>query len=229
MAKPSLRERMQRGRPPRRAPLGRRTRNRGGVIALYVTLGVLFVVGIGVMVWLTSGDDSSGPGVDRAAVAGDVPTDEERVEIDEDARDDPPNPGEVYPERSDQLPNDRERQVGEEVRMLDYEVAVTAIRGLEELGPDEKVGYIEAAVEITNVGGGDRPYGPFDWYIRTPEDFERGPTDTSEDTLENGTLAPGDTVEGRVIFEVGRTRGEYFLAYQPATAQAGRVFWRHAL
>lgn len=83
-----------------------------------------------------------------------------------------------------------------------------------------------ADVIVANRDDSAQPYNVFDWKLQTPNGQVIDPTFTSEKQLGSGDLVRGGSASGKVIWEVGAAKGEFFIIYKPDAFDAARGIWR---
>lgn len=136
-------------------------------------------------------------------------------------------PDEPTPGRADQQKEDQEVAIGETARVAGYEATVTSAEFQPELNDFETDGYIVANVRIVNTDDKAQPYNYFDWRVQTPNGQVIDPTfSTIDGQLDSGDLVQGGNVTGKVVFEVGETKGDFFLIYKPNAFDAARGLWK---
>lgn len=120
---------------------------------------------------------------------------------------------------------DVERNVGEAAGLSDYEGTVTAVEFRERLTEFEDGGFLVVDVAVTNTSAESQPYHFFDWRLQTPDGETIDPTLTSLDHLLSGDLAPGEGVEGTVVFQTPSPDGDFRVVYKPVSLGGPRALW----
>lgn len=85
---------------------------------------------------------------------------------------------------------------------------------------------MSAEVTIENRDDKAQPYNTFDWKLQTPNGQVIDPSITSGQTLGSGDLVNGGKTSGTVVFEVGATKGDFFIIYKPDAFDAARGIWK---
>lgn len=133
----------------------------------------------------------------------------------------------VDPDRPDAQDEDQVAQMGGSVQLSGYTATVTAAVFQQSISQFESSGYIVADVTVVNRDEKAQPYNLFDWKIQTPNGQVLDPEFTSlEDALGSGDLVKGGTATGKVVFEVGGVKGDFFVIYKPDAFDAARGVWK---
>lgn len=132
----------------------------------------------------------------------------------------------LFPGRPDAQKEDQERNIGDSAKLSGYTATVTAAGFQQTISDFEEDGYVTADVTIENRDDKAQPYNLFDWKLQTPGGQVIDPGFTTADTLDSGDLVNGGTVSGKVVFEVGDTKGDYFIIYKPDAFDAARGIWK---
>lgn len=90
----------------------------------------------------------------------------------------------------------------------------------------ETAGYLVAEVTVMNTDDKAQPYNTFDWKLQTPNGQVIDPGFSSADQLGSGDLVKDGTVSGKVVFEVGANKGDFFVIYKPDAFDAARGLWK---
>lgn len=123
------------------------------------------------------------------------------------------------------VPVDIERAVGDSASLGGFEGTVTAVEWRDRLTAFEDGGFLVVDVAVSNTSDETRPYHFFDWRLQTPGGALLDPTLTSLDQLRSGDLAPGEGVEGTVVFELPDPAGDFRIVYQPVSVEPTRALW----
>lgn len=154
-----------------------------------------------------AGDNASSPTTDKT----ETKTDTKKV---------------LFPGRPDSQKEDQERNIGESARLSGYTGTVTAASFKQSVSDYEKDGYISIDVTIENRDDKAQPYNTYDWKLQTPNGQVIDPTITTGQTLGSGDLVQGGKVSGQVVFEVGATKGDFYIIYKPDAFDAARGIWK---
>jgi hypothetical protein len=146
-----------------------------------------------------------------------------------DAVRDAQTPDTVASDRADRQREDQEVAVGGSVRLSGYTATVVAAMFQPTLSEFEEQGYLVADVSVENRDDEAQPYNTFDWKLQTPNGQVIDPTFTSANQLGSGDLVKGGTVSGRVVWEIGATKGDFFVIYKPDVFDAARGIWKVTL
>lgn len=143
-----------------------------------------------------------------------------------DAVRDAQTPDTVATGRADRQKEDQEVAVGRSVQLSGYTATVMAASFRPTISEFEEDGYFVADVTITNRDDKAQPYNTFDWKLQTPNGQVIDPTFTSEKQLGSGDLVKGGSVGGKVIWEIGASKGEFIIIYKPDPFDAARGIWK---
>jgi hypothetical protein len=102
---------------------------------------------------------------------------------------------------------------------------VTAATFQRSISDFEKKGYVVAEVTVKNRDTKSQPYNVFDWRLQTPGGQVIDPYFGGEQ-LGSGDLVPNGEVKGKVFFEVGDVKGDFYLIYKPEAFDASRGIWK---
>lgn len=184
---------------------------KGGCLKVGLILfGIFAVLGIGAIAMI--------------AVAGNKVVDElEDLEVaTENAPVDPDNP--------DAQEEDQNVAIGQEVRLAGYTTTVASAGFQPEISDFETDGYLVADVTISNRDDRAQAYNYFHFKLQTPggqvidADFV-----SADGLLDSGDLIKGGTVSGKVVWEIGATKGDFFIIYKPDPFNAARGLWKVTL
>lgn len=134
--------------------------------------------------------------------------------------------GRLFPGRVDAQDEDQERNIGESAKLSGYTATVTAAAFRQELSSFEQDGYLVIEVTIENRDSKAQPYNTFDWKLQTPNGQVIDPGFSSNESLGSGDLVSGGKVSGKVTFEVGSTKGDFYIIYKPDPFDAARGVWK---
>lgn len=132
----------------------------------------------------------------------------------------------LFPGRADAQKEDQERNIGDSAKLSGYTATVTAAGFQQSVSDFEDAGYITIDVTIANRDKKAQPYNVFDWKLQTPGGQVIDPGLTLADQLGSGDLVGGGSVSGKVVFEVGAVKGDYFIIYKPDAFDAARGIWK---
>ena len=136
-------------------------------------------------------------------------------------------PNEATPGRADRQREDQEVALGQSVNVSGYKGTVHSAGFQAAFNDFEDKGYVVADVTVVNTDDRAQPYTLFDWKIQTPNGQVIDPTFTTLDgLLDSGDLVKDGTVSGKVVFEVGQTKGDFFIIYKPDAFDAARGLWK---
>ena len=84
--------------------------------------------------------------------------------------------------------------------------------------------WLAIEVSLTNIGSATQDYGSFDFKVKDAENFEYGQLfiDLAQ-SLDSGTLLAGETVRGRIGFEVPESATVVRLIFEPDFFGEGRI------
>lgn len=132
----------------------------------------------------------------------------------------------LYPDRADAQESDIEKRIGESATVGGIEATVTAAEFQQQLSEFETEGYLRVDISLRNTDDSTHPYNTFDWRLQTPEGQVLDPSFSGENDLGSGDLVAGGTKEGSVTFEVGGTKGNFYILYKPGLIDATRGVWQ---
>lgn len=135
-------------------------------------------------------------------------------------------PDAAEPGRADQQREDQEVAIGQPVKVSGYTATVSSAGFQQQMSDFEDKGYIVAEVTVVNTDDKAQPYNTFDWKLQTPNGQVIDPGFTTADQLGSGDLVKDGTVSGKVVFEVGQTKGDFFIIYKPDAFDAARGLWK---
>lgn len=184
-------------------------------------LGLVALIAIAAIAGGGDGGDSdtgTGEATKTTATGGTTETTAAGAETDGDAK--------LFPGRPDSQREDQERNIGEAAKLSGYTATVTSTGFQESISDFETKGYIVVEVTIENRDDKAQSYNYFDWKIQTPSGQVIDPTFSTVDTLGSGDLVKGGKVSGKVVFEVGATKGEFYVIYKPDQFDAARGIWK---
>ncbi len=166
----------------------------------------------------------AGAGTDTANdtdtnVATDAPTTAPEATDDDDAR--------LFPGRPDYKKGDKERNIGQPAELSGYTVTVTKAAFQQRLSQFEDDGYIVADVTMLNRDDKAQSYNPFDWKLITPGGQIIDPTFSSAPGgLTSGDLVQGGSVSGKLTWEAGAQKGDFYIIYDPPDFGDERAVWK---
>lgn len=135
----------------------------------------------------------------------------------------------LFPGRPDSQKDDREREIGKAVEFSGYTTTVTAAGFRQSFDDFQTDGYLVADVTIENRDTRAQPYNTYDWRLQTPTGQVIDPGFVVMDgALSSGDLVQGGKVSGKVPFEVGSVKGDYYLIYKPDFGST-RGIWKVTL
>ncbi len=133
----------------------------------------------------------------------------------------------LYAGRPDIKKGDKELPIGTAVELSGFTTNVQSASFTQKLSTFEEKGYVVADVSILNRDTKAQRYSSADWKIITPQGQIIDATFTSIDgALNSADLASGGNVSGKVVFEVGQTKGDYYIVYDPDFASTSRGIWK---
>jgi hypothetical protein len=131
----------------------------------------------------------------------------------------------LFPGRPDAQREDQERAIGSSAQLSGYTATVNSAAFVQSVSDFETAGYIKLNVTIANRDSKAQPYNALDWRLQTPGGTVKDQGFVTGDTLDYGDLVSGGSVTGDVVFEVGATRGAFFIIYKPDAFDAARGIW----
>lgn len=191
--------------PPPGAP--RQAKGGGCLKAFLIVAAVCAVLGIGIVVLIPAGLNKASDEIEKATEAEVSPVDNE----------------------PDAQPEDQQAPLGGEVRLSGYTVTVHSATFQPQLSEFEDEGYLVAQVTVLNRDDRAQSYNTFDWKLQTPNGQVIDPSFTGTEQLGSGDLVPNGTVSGRIIWEVGDSKGDFFVIYKPDLFDAARGIWKVSL
>lgn len=136
----------------------------------------------------------------------------------------------IDPANPDAQKEDQNVALGESVRLSGYTTVVTSAEFQPTVSEFETDGYLVVDVTIANRDAEAQPYNYFDFKLQTPKGQVIDPTVSSiEGALNAGDLIKGGTVSGKIVWEVGATKGDFFVIYKPDPFDAARGLWKVTL
>ncbi|MDQ1499324.1 MAG: hypothetical protein QOI86_2664 [Actinomycetota bacterium] len=132
----------------------------------------------------------------------------------------------LFPGRVDAQSKDHERNIGQGADLVGYTATVKSAGFQQSVSQFEKNGYVAIDVTVLNRNSGSQPYNTFDWKLQTPGGQVIDPGITSGQSLGSGDLVSGGNVSGKVVFEVGTQKGDFFVIYKPKAFDSSRGIWK---
>lgn len=119
-----------------------------------------------------------------------------------------------------ELENDRERVLGDPADVHGLQATVVAAEFVPQLSETETAGYLVAEVKLENLDRGETPYDRLDWVLEFPDGSTKNriAAASQPDQIESDDLASDASVEGKVYFQIGSERGEFYVLYAPRRA-----------
>ena len=180
---------------------------KGGCLKVgLIVFGIVAVLGIIGIVALVAAGNKVVDEVDKAVEAENAPVD---------------------PARPDAQREDQQVALGQSVRLSGYTTTITSASFQPKLSDFETDGYLVAETTIENRDDKAQPYNYFDFKLQTPSGQVIDPTfSTVEGLLESGDLVKGGRVAGKLVWEIGGAKGEFFVIYKPDPFDAARGVWK---
>ena len=176
----------------------------------WVLIGVAALVVVGIAAAALGGgsddDDGAGTGVESSGESQ-------------------PRGNTLFPGRADVKDKDIERTIGQAAELSGYTATVTKVQFAGEISQFEKDGYLLADVDLLNRDDGAQSYNTFEWKLLTPNGQIIDPY-LGGKQLGSGDLASGGTVSGQLIWEVGQTKGDFYVIYDPSDLGVERAVWK---
>lgn len=136
----------------------------------------------------------------------------------------------LFPDRVDSQSEDQERNMGEGAELSGYTATVASAGYQPSVSTFEEKGYIVAEVTILNRDEKAQSYNYYDWKIQTPSGQIHDPSFTAaEGALDSGDMVSNGNVAGKVVFEVGSEKGDFYIIYKPDPFDAARGIWKVTL
>jgi uncharacterized protein DUF4352 len=176
-------------------------------------LGVVGIIIIASVAGSSGSKDNS-----NSAQPGSVTQDTKATETGSNAK--------LFPGRVDAQRADKERNIGQSVELSGYTATVTAAGYQASVSDFEKGGYVVSDVTILNRDDRAQSYNTFDWKLQTPSGQVLDPTFTTVNQLGSGDLVKGGSVAGKVVFEVGSQKGDFYIIYKPDAFDSDRGIWK---
>lgn len=132
----------------------------------------------------------------------------------------------LFAGRPDSQREDQERNIGDSAKLSGYTATVVSAGFQQSVSDFEEDGYIVVDVTIENRDDKAQSYNYFDWKLQTPEGQVIDGAFVTIDHLGSGDLVNGGKVSGKVVFEVGATKGDFFIIYKPDAYDAARGIWK---
>lgn len=135
----------------------------------------------------------------------------------------------LFKGRPDRTDADLDRRFGDSMKIDAVEANVEKAEFVQEIGPNDKAGYIVATVSATNTDAAKVKVTRFDFAVITPDGDEKSHT-----LVEGGRegelpveaeLAKGETTTGTVAFNIGDVKGTYYVVYAPKEDNEIRGVW----
>ncbi len=200
------------------APPPAQKKGKGGKVVLIVVGAIVALCALGGIVAAISGtstEDKADEAQSGTTVAGSPATTAKGGQAS------------LFPGRPDKKKNDVERNVGQPADVSGYTVTLKSAAFAQSLDDFQEDGYLVTQVSLANRDTKAQSYNPFDWKIITPQgtiiDSCFCPSDKD---LHSGDLVTGGKVEGQISFEVGASKGIYYVIYDPPDFGQERAIWQ---
>jgi hypothetical protein len=180
---------------------------KGGCLKIgLIVLGILTVLGIIGVVALVAAGNKVADELDEAVEAENAPVDTARP---------------------DAQSEDQQVALGQSVRLSGYTTTVTSASFQPQVSSFETAGYLVADATIENRDNSAQHYNYFDFKLQTPSGQVIDPTfSTMDGLLQSGDLVEGGRVSGKIVWEVGDAKGDFFVIYKPDAFDAARGIWK---
>lgn len=133
----------------------------------------------------------------------------------------------LYADRPDAQREDQERQIGQGATLSGYTATVTAAAYQRQICDFERDGYLVVDVTILNRDDKAQSYSQFDWKLQHPDGQVHDPDfATIDGLLSTADLVPGGQVAGKLVFEIGQKKGDFYVIYKPDAFDAARGIWK---
>ncbi len=119
-----------------------------------------------------------------------------------------------------ELENDRERVLGDPADVHGLQATLIAAEFVPQLSETDTAGYLVATVKLENVDSGTTSYDRLDWVLEFPDGSTKNRIAAAgqPDQIESEELEQDDSVEGKVYFQIGSERGDFYVLYAPRRA-----------
>lgn len=116
-----------------------------------------------------------------------------------------------------ELENDRERPLGESAEVHDLVATVVSGQFVQQLSETENAGYLVAEVKLENPDRGTTKYDRLDWALELPDGTTKNriAAASQADQFGTGEIEEGQTVQGKVFFQIGAEKGTFYVLYAP--------------
>jgi hypothetical protein len=132
----------------------------------------------------------------------------------------------LYPNRPDEKSHDHERKLGDGADLSGYTATVSSAGYQQQLSVIETSGYLVASATLLNRDKSAQSYNTFEWKLITPTGTIIDPY-FGGDQIGSGDLAGGGGhVAGNLVWDVGTTRGDYYIVYDPSDLGDDRAVWK---
>ncbi len=141
----------------------------------------------------------------------------------------PKSDGRLYLNRPDSQKEDKERRIGQPVELSGFTATPSAPTFKQSLSMFEEDGYVIIDVGLLNRDKKTQSYGSGDWKLQTPNGqvLDVNFVSSVEPTFEVfGDLINGGRVAGKIVFEVGPQKGDFYLIYKPDAFDSARGIWQ---
>ena len=135
-------------------------------------------------------------------------------------------PGPLFPGRVDAHKEDQERNIGDGAELSGYTATVVSAAFQQSLSSFQDDGYVVADVTILNRDKKTQPFSLFDWRLQTSSGRVIDPTAMGSTLDFMADLVAGGTAAGKVVFEVGAEKGDFYLIYKPDPYDGARGIWK---
>lgn len=119
-----------------------------------------------------------------------------------------------------ELEGDRERALGDSATVHNLEATVLSAEFEQQLSDTETAGYLVAHVRLMNPTRRTVEYDRLDWVLEFPDGSTKNRIAAASrgDQIDSDDIAQDETVEGNVYFQIGQTRGTFYVLHAPRRA-----------
>lgn len=138
----------------------------------------------------------------------------------------PEVPRAAYPGRPGATEGDREADLGDSIAVDGIVTTVQRGKLIRDVGPLENGRYLRVTVTVENTSDTVARVRRNEWRVRTPAGHVYEAAVTTTGDLADRRIKPHARARGRLLFEVGREEGTFYVEHIPGDRRNDRGVWR---
>lgn len=138
----------------------------------------------------------------------------------------PDVPRATHPGRPGATEGDREADLGDSITVDGIVTTVQRGKLIRDISPLENGRYLRVTVRVDNTSDTVTTVRRNEWRVRTPAGHVYEAAVTTTHDLADRRIMPRRGVQGRLLFEVGREEGTFYVQHTPGGRRNDRGIWR---